>query len=199
MSPHLDDLALLDMSLGTCPSAHLEGCARCQGEVRRTRETLHLLPLALPFARPSATLRVRLLAAVAGPLTDHAPALAAMFDLPEATLHTLLTEVAAGTSGTSTWRPFLPNVERHPLRSRSGESGGLLRVAPGCVFPRHRHQSDERLRILQGSCTDSSGAVLGPGDELHHSAGSTHDLVSHAGPPLVLAYLGRAELVDAPA
>ena len=182
---HLDPLALLDMSLGTEPHGHT--CRRCQDELRDTREAVHLLALALPPITPSPVLRVRLLAAVAPPLTAHAPALAAMYERPVAELHDLLARVL---DRSAEWTQLLPGIEHHLIDTHAGPIGGLLRLAPGVDFPHHLHHGEERMRVLQGSCIDSNGVILGPGDELRSSPGTAHALRSHMGPPLVLAYLG---------
>ncbi len=183
---HLDPLALLDMSLGTDQSPDLGACPRCQDELRDTREAMLLLALALPPVTPSPSLRVRLLAAVAPPLTAHAPALAAIYDRPESELHALLARVVDDADA---WTQLLPGIEHHLIDTRAGPIGGLLRITPGVHFPHHLHHGDEHMRVLQGSCVDSNGVLLGPGDELHSSPGTAHALLGHPGAPLVIAYL----------
>jgi hypothetical protein len=55
--------------------------------------------------------------------------------------------------------------------------------------------------VLQGSCCDgSSGRQLGPGDEIHHTAGTAHHLEIHPGPALVFAYVtDGSDFAPAPA
>ncbi len=196
MTRHLEAIDLLDLSIGTALSAHLESCPRCRAAADETEEAFHLLALSLDPVTPPPELRVRLLAAVAGPALAHAAALADLLDLPEPELQTLL---AAVDSDTAAWDRLGPTIEHHPLALAPGREGGLLRVAAGTRFPYHRHLGDERMRVLLGSCTDSGGAILGPGDELRHAAGSAHGLTSHRGPPLVLAYVGAGtELLPRP-
>lgn len=197
MTPHLDVHDLLDLSFGTAASPHLATCARCQADAAATEEAFHLIALGLAPIAPPSELRVRVLAAVAGPITGHAGPLARMFDRPESELSALLAQVQAGTAA---WSRLSPSIEHHPLALGPGREGGLFRIAPGKRFPYHRHLGDERLRVLQGSCSDSGGAALGPGDELLHPAGSAHGLIAHPGPPLVLAYIGAGvELMRPPA
>lgn len=185
---HLDDLELLDLSLGSGTHEHLEHCQRCVDALAEATAALQLLALALPPEPPPAELRARVLASVAGPLTDHAARLAEIYARTEPDMRALLERIDAGTAR---WRPLLPGIDLYPIATGvPGREGSLLRVAAGQQFPHHRHLGDERLRVLQGSCTDSTGVVLGPGDELTHAADTAHSLQIHRGRPLVLAYFG---------
>ncbi len=196
MTPHLDDLALIDLSLGTAPHPHLDVCKRCRDGADEINEALHLLPLGLPPIAPPPALRARLFAAIAGPVGEHAAALAGMFERPEPELRALLARVEAGQLA---WVPFMPGIDHHPIALGTGRDIGLFRVAPGVLFPHHRHLGEERMRILQGSCSDSLGVVLGPGDEHRFPAGTAHALLTHHGPPLLLAYVsGGTEFTGLP-
>lgn len=185
-TPHLDDLDLLDLSLGSGSHDHLADCPACDAALIAAREALHLLAQDLPPLTPPPELRARILASVAGPLTDHAPRLATLFVRDEPEMHAMLERIATGTAR---WRPFLPGIELHPVRpGLEGHECGILRVAPGQPFPHHRHIGGETIRVLAGSCTDSSGVILGPGDELDHLPNTSHSLQIHAGRPLLLAF-----------
>jgi hypothetical protein len=55
---------------------------------------------------------------------------------------------------------------------------GFVRLAPGCVFPYHRHRGDELTIMLQGSVRDrATGRLLVAGDEVEHVKDSEHELV----------------------
>lgn len=191
MTPHIDDLDLIDLSLGTAHDPHLALCPRCRDHADEITGALHLLAFTLPPIAPPPALRVRLLAAVAGPVSAHAGALALMFERPEPELRALLQRIERGTLA---WSPAFPGVEHHAVAVAGrggGRDCGLFRVAPGVLFPHHRHVGEERMRILQGSCSDDLGVVLGPGDEHSFAAGTAHTLLTHEGPPLVLAYVSH--------
>lgn len=194
---HLDDLDLLDLSLGTGTHDHLADCDRCDAALVATREALHLLARGLRPIAPPLHLRARLLAAVAGPLASHAPRLAALFARAEPDMRAMLDRIDAGTAR---WRPLLPGIEVHPVTTGvPGHECGVLRVAEGHRFPHHRHLGGETVRVLAGSCTDSSGVVLGPGDELVHAPATAHSLQIHPGRPLLLAYFSAGtELTGLP-
>ena len=54
---------------------------------------------------------------------------------------------------------------------------GIVRMPAGFHFPNHGHHGPELTLVLQGRSTDSSGAVLAPGDEMELPAGAEHDYV----------------------
>ena len=195
MTRHIDDLALIDLSLGTDHHPHLDACDRCREAADEVREAMHLLAFSLAPLRPPPALRARLLAAVAGPIGEHAAALAAMFERPEPELRALLRDIERDRIA---WTPMLPGIEHHAVRVAPGRDAGVFRVAPGTHFPHHRHVGEERMHVLQGSCSDSLGVVLGPGDEHSFAAGTAHALITHRGPPLLLAYIGGGSELTGP-
>lgn len=196
MTPHIDDLDLIDLALGTGHDPHLDACTRCRAEHDEIREALHLLALSLPPVAPPPALRARLAAATAGPIGAHAAALATLYGRPEPELRALLQRLEQGQLP---WVPLLPGIDHHALASAPGRDAGLFRLAPGVLFPHHRHLGEERMHILQGSCSDSLGVVLAPGDQHSFPAGTAHALLTHPGPPLLLAYLsGGTEFTDLP-
>jgi anti-sigma factor ChrR (cupin superfamily) len=67
---------------------------------------------------------------------------------------------------------------------------GFVKVAPGYVFPDHEHMGDEENLVLQGSCVDSSGAVIKRGDLIRMVSGTHHELKARPGPDFI--YLGIA-------
>jgi anti-sigma factor ChrR (cupin superfamily) len=70
------------------------------------------------------------------------------------------------------------------------EAGGdavvLVRMDPGCRYPRHRHVGDEEVFVLQGGFTDEFGEW--PAGSFHRfPAGSVHSPLAFAeGPACVL-------------
>lgn len=183
---HLDDHTLFDLALGTGDHEHLATCDACKASLTATLEALHLLALGPGPAPPPASLRVRLLAAVAGPSLRHSARAAALLGLPHALVAAALARVDADNLE---WLPLLPTLEIHSFPALDGRERGLLRAAAGTIFPHHGHLGEEHVLVLQGSCRDSLGHHLGPGDEVHHTAGTAHHLEIHPGPALVFAYL----------
>ncbi|MBL9100563.1 MAG: cupin domain-containing protein [Myxococcales bacterium] len=183
---HIDDDTLLDLALGTGEHRHLATCADCRAALDELREAVHLLAFAAPPHAPPPALRARLLAAVAGPITDHRARVAALLGLPQAHVDDVLDRVHRGVAA---WTPVLPDIDLLRFTAAGPREAGLIRVAPGAKFPYHRHLGDERVVVLQGSCSDSGGRQLGPGDEIHHTVGTGHHLEIHPGPALVFAFL----------
>ncbi len=64
---------------------------------------------------------------------------------------------------------------------------GLVRLEPGCTFPRHTHHGDEHALVLRGEVHDDSGCVFRPGDFAHMPAGSSHSFTAGDAEPLLLA------------
>jgi quercetin dioxygenase-like cupin family protein len=67
----------------------------------------------------------------------------------------------------------------------AGFETGVVRLAPGGVFPRHRHRGPERTFVLDGYVEDG-GRVSGPGTFLEMPAGSAHDYRACPGRELIL-------------
>lgn len=188
MNPHIDDLPLIELTVEGHHDPHLDLCSRCRHTSDEINEALHLLAFTLPPAVPPRELGVRIFAAIAGPVSEHSSVLAKMFDCPEAALRALCRRIDRGVLA---WAPVLPGIQRHNVIAAPGRECGLFHVAPGALFPHHRHLGEERMRILQGSCSDTLGVVLGPGDEHTFPAGTAHAVLAHDGPPLILAYVSR--------
>jgi len=68
----------------------------------------------------------------------------------------------------------------------SGDAAVLVRMDPGCEYPRHRHVGDEEVFVLQGGFRDENGEY--PAGTFHRfAAGSVHAPVAlEGGLPCVL-------------
>ena len=140
-------------------------------------EALAALALALAPQRPSASLRQRLLARADGrdrflPFLDR---LASLFDLGERATQAVLDRVTGGEG----WDELMPGVRFFDFDGGPaiGEAhGGLVRLAPGCIFPMHRHFGDEVALILHGELEDDAGHRYGAGDVVRSPDGSEHEI-----------------------
>lgn len=102
------------------------------------------------------------------------------------------------------WQPTRhPGVLVHFYASdrRSGRTLALIRMEPGCGYPRHRHCGDERLLVLQGGYRDERG-VHRAGDFVVYGPGTEHAPIATDGPSdpacvlLALAHEGIALLAN---
>ena len=74
---------------------------------------------------------------------------------------------------------------------RSGDAAVLVRMDPGCEYPRHRHVGDEEVLVLQGAFRDEQGEYAA-GAFHRFAAGSVHAPVALEGDePCVLFALAR--------
>jgi putative transcriptional regulator len=186
MFEHVDDW-MMDLALGTAAGpelvsveAHLAGCDRCVTELAATREVLASLPLALPALPPAPEVRSRLLAAAQG-RSRFAPFLKRIAQIIQLSLGET-EELVTALDDPERWVPGpIPNVT---LLHFSGGPAlqnaitGFVRIAPGGVFPLHKHLGDETVMILQGCCRHDDGSVARAGDVVSMGVGSQHELTA---------------------
>ncbi|HEY8925372.1 MAG TPA: cupin domain-containing protein [Polyangia bacterium] len=135
---------------------------------------------------PPPALRQRLLDTV-GSVDRFRPFFASMgrlFDLAEGAVREILARVdqSAGWSvfpGGARYFHFLPGPSMVALEA------GVVRMAPGTTFPRHRHRGGETTLVLDGMMYDR-GQVYGPGAIIEAEPGSSHDYRAGAGRDLLL-------------
>jgi anti-sigma factor ChrR (cupin superfamily) len=73
----------------------------------------------------------------------------------------------------------------------TGRALVLIRMEPGCGYPRHRHVGDEHVLVVQGAYADGHG-THGTGELVVHPDGSEHAPVAvRGGPPCVLLALAH--------
>lgn len=138
---------------------------------------------------PSPGARERLLADVSRVPLRYAPffgRLQQMFDLEQPAIH----ELFGRFSQPAEWEVFRPGVELLHFQAGPGLGGadtGLVRMAAGLVFPRHRHIGAERVLVLEGGYRDSSGGVFAAGDSVEMPDGSRHSYQVLPDGPLVFA------------
>lgn len=136
----------------------------------------------------------RLMSAVAEPPLRYAPffeRLSNLWDLPEDEVRALLER----SRSPNAWRRApLPGLELLKVAGGpkiAGTEAYLARFAAGMKFPTHRHGGHEDVLVLEGSYTDSSGAVFSSGD-MHTMEGETeHSFTIAPDEPCVAAAVHR--------
>src|SRR5579883_698464 len=159
MNAH-DDSRFAAYVLGLLPSveqgevaAHVSACPRCAAALQGVAEALHALALTLPPQPPPADGLAHVLAAAradaAGPFGAFVTRVAHLFDVGVERAREMLAglgdPVGWVTGGEGIWLLHLQGGPR-----TVGADAGLVRMAPGARFPRHRHTGTEFAVILQG-------------------------------------------------
>lgn len=185
MNPHVED-QLVWLALGELPETsgvaeHLARCSSCSDAQRALHEALHALPQALPTLPPAATLRARLLCAVDdGAAAASEPTLlqrlARLFDLALDEAQRIYDAV----TDPAVWVAPLPGVRLMHLQGGPATAGadcGLVHIAAGQRFPRHRHRGLETTIVLRGSYRDGEQVFrAGHPDPILCAGGSEHDM-----------------------
>jgi hypothetical protein len=125
---------------------------------------------------PPADLEKRLLASVGGGRFERfAARVSQLFDLSvERTRELLGLTERASSWGEEAPRVFLIHFDAGPAAATA--DCGIIRIAPGGVFPPHIHRGEEHAVVLSGAIRDHDGKVYRAGEELVYAPGSSHFL-----------------------
>jgi putative transcriptional regulator len=167
-------------------------------ELRAWQETASQLALALP----PVSLPARIWSDIEGHLTRPRPfaafvaRVAHALQVGEDVARRLLDRMDAATSWVAGPSPTsrLYHIEPGPPILAVGGIAGFVRVAPGAVFPRHKHLGAEHVLVLQGGFRDEDGRDYREGQDSHMPAGSEHELVAHAGDELIYLAVIRGKV-----
>lgn len=127
---------------------------------------------------------------------DFLPRLSAFFDVPADSLRRVLRDVdkapsppwqTAGRKGIH----LLPVTGGPRVRQAQCH---LVRLAPGTVFPEHRHTDTEWGLILQGLAIEGGGKTFAPGDIVYQQPDSRHQFRAAGKRPLVVALVLLGEI-----
>jgi anti-sigma factor ChrR (cupin superfamily) len=153
-----------------------EGCVICEQELDGLAEVMENLALATTPAKPSETVRRRLLDSLtAEPQTPTArPEL-----LTTATKGILLLRqpgLLIARSAEMPWEQVAPGISRKILSVDSDRSYStcLIRAEAGARYPRHRHVDVEELLVLEGDL-HVHGVVMRAGDYCRAEPDTIHE------------------------
>ncbi len=147
---------------------------------------------------PGSSLRERLLGAVSttGRFMPFLDRMMRIFDLPESQAKQELATI----DEPSVWDTLSEGVAVRDFAGgpACGEAhGGLVRVEPGHVFPRHAHVGEETVLVLQGEMEDEGGTRYRAGDTIVSDDGTSHELRVVGEQPLLYAALVVAINIEA--
>lgn len=134
--------------------------------------------LALPV-EPSPDVKARLLASAGGGVFERfAQRLGAVYDVTVERAREILGLIERAAS----WEPQVPGIALVHFDGGPAYAAadcGFVRLAPGAIFPFHKHLGDELCVVLEGSLFDAThGRTLEPGDEHHQAEGTEHALIN---------------------
>jgi hypothetical protein len=163
------------------------------------QDTAH--QLAVPV-EPSPAVRSRLLASIGGgPLERFAQRLGALFDL---TLDRAR-EVLGLIERPASWETQVPGIALVHFDGGPAFAAadcGFIRIAPGAIFPFHKHLGDEACVVLEGALYDpTNDRVISAGEDYVQAAGTEHALVNKGSVDCVFAAraMHGIEVAGAPA
>jgi quercetin dioxygenase-like cupin family protein len=160
------------------------------------RDLLDMDALADERATPSAALREAVLASAsqATPLAGFGPRLSAFLDVGRERAAELLR--ALTRAGEAPWvdggPPGVRLLHFDGGPRHAGADCGLVQLAAGVRFPRHRHGGEEVAFVLSGEAEEEgTGAVWRPGDVVLRGARSAHAFRALGDRPFAFAVVLR--------
>jgi quercetin dioxygenase-like cupin family protein len=95
------------------------------------------------------------------------------------------------------WEPISPGFSVKVLRATTDDEARavLLRLEPGTVIPRHRHEGDVHAFNLAGSRKlFDTGAIVGPGGYVYEPPGNVDSWMAVGDEPLIVHVVVRGAI-----
>lgn len=162
-----------------------EGDIAAEGGLR-IAELLPAAPSRDPFGLD------RLMATVSELPQRYAPfydRLSMLWDLPESAVVAVLERSRDPQAWRKAALPGLKVIDVAGGHKTTGADTKLVRFSAGMTFPRHRHPGHEAILVLEGSYTDSTGRLVGPGDLHEMKPGTEHSFKIARDEPCIAASL----------
>ncbi|MCH9683649.1 MAG: cupin domain-containing protein [Deltaproteobacteria bacterium] len=205
MSADIDSL-LAQYALGILPreqhtavERYLASSDDAVHSLRELRDAAAMLGTETPSrGRPRAATRLAMLQLGCGParFIPFVDRVATLFDVPSEDARDALALI--DTAGV--WKSLRPGVRFVDVEggpALGDRHAGLVRMEPGVVFPRHRHQGDESFLIVHGAARDSQGLYMQPGDIINNRDGSEHSVTVVGDQELIYAIvLGSYTIIE---
>jgi mannose-6-phosphate isomerase-like protein (cupin superfamily) len=155
-----------------------------------------------PPIEPSPAVRSRLLASAGGgPLERFAQRLGALFDVTVERARELLGLIERPASWESQ-APGIALVHFDGGAAYAAADCGFIRLAPGAVFPFHKHLGDEACVVLEGAVYDGTNdRLFEAGEACFQPAGTEHALINKGSVDCIFAAraMHGIEVAGAPA
>jgi anti-sigma factor ChrR (cupin superfamily) len=157
--------------------------------------------LVTPVA-PSPAVKTRLLASVGlGRFEAFAQRLGTLYDVTVEKAREILGLIERPSS----WEPQIPGVALVHFQGGPAYAAadcGFIRLAPGAIFPPHKHIGDEACVVLEGALRDATNdRTLKAGDEYFQATGTQHYLINEGDVECIFAAraMHGIEVAGAPA
>jgi len=159
-------------------------------DAREIEGVLAALAASVGVEAPPAALKARLLASATTGPTRFAPFfddLAHLFELGIDSVVRLLERAGLESEWEAGPHPSIRIFHLEPGPSLATADAGLVRMPAGFEWPGHRHSAPEKVLILEGGYSDSSGRVYRAGDVHEEDPGTEHSFTVLPDSPLLFA------------
>jgi ChrR Cupin-like domain len=128
---------------------------------------------------PSPDVKARLLASAGGGMFERfAQKLGALYDVTVDRAREILGLIDRAAS----WEPQVPGIALVHFDGGPAYAAadcGFVRLAPGAIFPFHKHLGDEACLVLEGAVFDATnGRMIEAGDDYFQKEGTQHALIN---------------------
>lgn len=128
---------------------------------------------------PAPDVKTRLLTSIGGGVFERfAQQLGALYDVTVERAREILGLIERAAS----WEPRAPGIALVHFDGGPAYAAadcGFVRLAPGAIFPFHKHLGDEMCLVLEGAVFDgTNGRTIEAGEEYFQKEGSAHALVN---------------------
>ncbi len=172
-----DELASVERAVAIDP--------QLAAELVAYQDTAHQL---VEPVEPSPAVRSRLLASIGGgPLERFAQRLGALYDVTVERARELLGLIERPASW-ETEAPGIALVHFNGGAAFAAADCGFVRLAPGAIFPFHKHLGDEVCVVLEGAVFDgTNNRMIETGEEYTQAVGTEHALINKGSVDCVFA------------
>ena len=169
-------------------------------QAKLTAELDETMAALLQPVAPSHLILAQVLSSIERPPLRYAPfyaRIAELFDLPEEEAIVQCARLAEPNVWSFAGLPGIKNVMVQGGPRVCGAEVMFVRFAPGMRFPRHKHDGQERVLVLEGSYVDSDGREHGTGELRVWEPGTSHGFRISSDEPCIVAAVVHGRTFEA--
>lgn len=196
----IDEIALTEYALGILSPAESDRVRQAVARSPELQKEISAIEIALqavaqsePAISPTLMLRQRIVDAIRheNRFNGFLERFADMFDLDKQISESLLVKI--DQPQLEHWEvstfPGIKVMKFSGGSSLVGATCGIVQVAPGKLFPAHRHNGEEQIFVLQGHAIEDSGREFSAGDRIVLAQGSQHSFRVSKGEIFIFAVI----------